>query len=82
MRTGDHVKHLPTGEEWLVAFVEDGRLCACGWPCSLVPVADCELVKACTDIESNSLLVEMSNMNDCSDPRCTYAKRVLAREDA
>lgn len=79
MRTGDHVLHKPSGEEWLVAFVEDGRLCACGWPCSLVPATDCELVKSCSDDESRALLAEMASMNDASDPRCSYAKRALEK---
>lgn len=80
MRTGDTVLHRPTGETWLVAFVEDGRLCACGWPLELVPAADCDIVKSCDNLEHNKLLVEMAEMQS-DDPRRSYARRVLKRED-
>ena len=30
--TADHVKHGPSGETWVVAYVEDDRLAWCGWP--------------------------------------------------
>lgn len=58
--TADHVLHEPTGETWLVAYVRDGRLCACGWPESIVPLTDCKLVKRATDAEREKLLLEMA----------------------
>ena len=30
--TGDTVKHGPTGETWVVAYVQGDRLAWCGWP--------------------------------------------------
>ena len=42
---GDTVRHIPSGEEWLVAYVRDGKLAACGWPDELVPASDCVLVQ-------------------------------------
>lgn len=80
MRTGDAVIHKPSGETWSVAFVEDGRLCAIGWPLSLVPVEDCELKRACTDEQHQEILREMASMSG-SDPRRSYARRVLGMAD-
>ena len=77
MKTGDTVLHRPTGETWLVAFVEDGRLCACGWPLELVPAVDCDLIKSCDAQERVKLLAEMAAMQ-CDDPRRSYAQRALA----
>lgn len=54
--TADHVFHRPTGETWLVAYVEGDRLCACGWPCTLARLEDCALVKKATAEERDDLL--------------------------
>jgi hypothetical protein len=51
MRAGDTVLHKPTGEEWLVAYVEGDDLAWCGWPDGLARTGDCELVRACSDEE-------------------------------
>lgn len=80
MRTGDAVLHKPSGEIWSVAFVEDGRLCARGWPLSLVPVEDCELTRACSDDQHEAVLHEMAAMRG-SDPRRSYARCVLGMSD-
>lgn len=78
MRTADHVLHKPSGETWVVAYVEGDDLVACGWPLTMVPVSDCELVKAATDEDNEKLLKKMSVMLR-SDPRCYYAKAELLR---
>lgn len=80
MRAGDAVLHKPSGETWSVAFVEDGRLCARGWPLSYVPVDECELKRACTDEKHNAVLREMAAMSDSSDPRCRRARLALGME--
>lgn len=79
MRAGDAVLHKPSGQTWSVAFVEDGRLCARGWPLSMVPVEDCELKRACTDEQHRTILQEMADMTG-SDPRRSYARRALGLE--
>lgn len=77
--TADYVHHRPSGENWLVAFVENGRLCACGWPCELVPLEDCELVQKAAPGELEKLLRDLAAM-DGSDPRRSYARRRLAEK--
>lgn len=79
--TADHVKHIPSGEFWLVAYVEGGWLCACGWPCELVPVEDCELIQKAAPGEREKLLRDMADMGG-SDPRRFYAQRKLAEMEA
>jgi hypothetical protein len=73
--TGDVVLHKPSGEQWLVAFVEGDMLCACGWPESLAPLADCTLVTRATPEARISLLHEMARS---SGARASYANRALA----
>jgi len=78
--TGDHVRHLPSGEEWVVAFVRDDRLTLCGWPMSSALVSDCELIKKDTPEGRMRLLATMAAYSDHSDPRTIYARERLARE--
>jgi hypothetical protein len=77
----DTVRHRPSDEEWLVAFVEDGRLCACGWPCGFVPLEDCSLIRKATQAERDALLASMAALEG-SDPRGRYARRVLSEAPA
>jgi hypothetical protein len=77
--TGDSVRHEPTGEEWTVAFVGNGRLCACGWPESIVPLSDCTLIHKATPEFRDSVLRTMA---EDSGMRGTYARQRLARESA
>jgi hypothetical protein len=56
MRCGDHVHHGPTGEDWVVAYVDGEYLAWCGWPAGEAKVADCKLTKACDDEEHMRLL--------------------------
>lgn len=74
--TADHVLHVPSGETWVTAYVEDGRLAACGWPFSLVPVTDCQLVKKAASAERAKLLHDMAAISG-GDQRARYARRVL-----
>lgn len=80
MRAGDAVLHKPSGEIWSVAFVEDGRLCAQGWPLSMEPVENFELKRAASDDQHEAVLHEMASMRG-SDPRRSYARRALGMTD-
>lgn len=76
--TGDVVRHNPSGEEWVVAYVIDGRLCACGWPFSEVNLSECTLVKKATADERVELLQQMAS--GTGDSRGTYATKTLRAE--
>lgn len=58
MRSGDTVKHLPTGETWTVAYVKGPYLAWFGWPEGEARVSDCELIEACSDAEHRKALEE------------------------
>lgn len=58
-RTGDHVKHLPTGEEWVVAWCDLGDLAWCGWPDGIANTADCLLIKKASDDEHKAMVREV-----------------------
>ena len=74
--TADHVHHVPSGETWLVAFVEDNELVPCGFPLSYAKLADCKLIYKATPEERHQLLVQMSENN--KDQRGRYARKVLS----
>jgi hypothetical protein len=74
--TADIVKHRPTGEEWIVAGVKDGRLMWCGWPPGTADVTDCELVEKATPEQRDKLLHEIAAMHG-DDQRKRFAMRQL-----
>lgn len=76
--TGDTVLHRPTGEEWLVAGVENGRLMWYGWPPGTADVADCELIRKATTTERDKLLHELADMRN-DDKRRRLARSVLSK---
>lgn len=84
-RTGDVVRHIPSGEEWLeewlVADVTNTHIGCAGWPHTLAPFADVELVEAATDVYHLELLQRMADMSS-PDPRRSYAIDMLAKMDA
>jgi DNA polymerase-3 subunit epsilon len=56
MRAGDTVKHLPSGETWVLAYADGPHVSACGWPESIAQASDCELVEAATDEQHVTML--------------------------
>jgi NTP pyrophosphatase (non-canonical NTP hydrolase) len=79
MKTGDTVYHEPTGETWVVAFVEGGDIYPCGWPCTRAKVKDCNPQKTATAAESQRLIEQMAAIQE-SDPRRDWAQRELKRQ--
>lgn len=59
-RCGDHVHHLPTGEEWFVAWAEDGEVAPAGWPASIARLSDCTVTYRCTDTQHAAAVEEWS----------------------
>lgn len=76
MDTGDVVLHRPTGEKWVVAFVEGGRLAWCGWPEGTAAVENCELIEAAAPDQRDRLLHDLASMAGY-DVRKSYAVRRL-----
>lgn len=77
IRCGDHVKHEPTGETWVVAHVDGDRLAWCGWPDGEAKISDCMLVKKCSDEENIQLLREIAMSN--TGRRSRMAQATLAQ---
>lgn len=75
--TGDIVLHTPTGEEWLVAYVNGDRLAWCGWPEGEAKTGDCILLKKATEEGRTDLLQSMARMTG-TDQRKIYAQQRLA----
>lgn len=78
IRTGDSVFHRPTGERWLVAYVDEDRdrIAWCGWPEGEALLSDCELEKSCSDKEHLKLLNHLAEGH--SGVRASRAKAMLA----
>lgn len=71
--TGDHVRHEPTGETWVVACVQGDRLSWCGWPEGAAALSDCTLTKKATPEERADLLARLAAING-PDHRAVYAR--------
>jgi hypothetical protein len=80
--TGDVVRHEPSGERWIVAYVRDGRLAWLGWPPGEAAVFDCTLITKATPEVQASYLRALADMRDASDRRCRYARERLAASSA
>jgi hypothetical protein len=54
MKSGDVVRYVPMNAVWVVAIVgpAPGTLSPVGWPDVVAQIADCELIRECTDEES------------------------------
>ncbi|CAH1661871.1 hypothetical protein CHELA1G11_11999 [Hyphomicrobiales bacterium] len=65
-RCGDIVRHLPSGEEWLLAYADydTGYLSAAGWPDSEAKISDCDLVRAVDDDEHRKRVADWAPYND------------------
>lgn len=72
---GDVVRHRPTGEQWVVAFVDGDRLWWCGWPEGQAQLSDCELIETATEEQRLSLLLRMAKS---TGRRGEYAREVLS----
>lgn len=63
-RAGDHVRHKPSGEDWVVAYVDGDQLAWCGWPPGEANLSDCEIIKQATDAEHIELLERLAKSSD------------------
>ena len=77
--TADSVLHGPTGETWVVAYVEGDRLAWCGWPEGEANLADCTLTKKATPGQRDMLLLQMAACTN--DRRGRYARQRLGLND-
>ena len=74
--TGDVIKHIPTGEEWVVAYSRNGSVCCCGWPESFADISDCVLIEKAKPERRLAVLNEMHKLGT-SDSRGRYAVKIL-----
>lgn len=62
-RAGDSVLHGPSGETWVVAYVDGEYMAWCGWPEGEAQVRDCTLVTAVSDTDHIAWLVDIAKAN-------------------
>ncbi len=73
--TADTILHKPSGEKWLVAYARSGYVCCCGWPESLAPASDCELLEKASEEDRLALLRQMADSRGGNyDSRTSYAR--------
>lgn len=80
--TGDSVRHGPTGETWVVAYVDGDNLAWVGWPEGEARLSDCTLIEKATPDERLRFLCMMADGGASADRRVRYAKRILAAMDS
>ena len=73
MRTGDVVYHVPSREEWVVAWADHnhGYMAPCGWPECQAKITDCVVIKRASDEEAEKLVsdIEKSGRRDARRAR-------------
>jgi hypothetical protein len=79
--TGDTVKHGPTGETWVVAYVRGDRLAWVGWPEGEASLEHCALIEKATPEYRDKLLRDMAAMQS-DDARKRYAAHRLSVQHA
>lgn len=81
MRTGDIVRHRPSGEEWLVAWADhqSGYMAPCGWPTCQAKIEDCTVVLMADDAANDKLIDELSRSGR-TDAHRAAAIRALGRQ--
>lgn len=57
--TGDVVRHIPSSEHWIVAYVDGDRLAWAGWPQGTLPLAEFELVEKALPKYRDTVLAQM-----------------------
>jgi len=82
VRCGDTVFHRPTGETWLVAYVDGERLAWAGWPEGYAHVGDCLLVEKASDAEHRAAVDEWLRPGVPSDHRRGVIARLYAHRRA
>jgi hypothetical protein len=75
-RAGDIVHHEPTGEDWVVAYLDGEHIAWCGWPAGEAMARDCWLKKSSTDEEHRSWLEQIAKSDG---KRARMAQRELER---
>jgi PRTRC genetic system protein C len=58
----DHVRHQPSGEDWVVARVDGEHLWPAGWPRTRALLSDCLLVRKATDKERAEMSAALSRL--------------------
>ena len=77
---GDAVKHLPSGEEWIVAALslDSAHLYACGWPETMAKLSDCELIAKASIDQRMTILTEAARSGGA---RARAAQSALEKSD-
>ena len=61
MRAGDTVLHRPSGEFWIVAYVDGEYMSWCGWPEGEARTADCKVITPASDPVHRSWLERIAD---------------------
>lgn len=73
MRTGDTVRHIPSGQTWTVAWADEHDVMPCGWPEGYARPSDCVVIETCSDEEHWKLVREIAKARP--DPGC-HSRRI------
>jgi hypothetical protein len=63
-RCGDHVRHRPSCEKWIVAWADETHLAWAGWPTGVAMLSDCDILYRATDAEHRQAVREWQQASD------------------
>ena len=75
IKAGDTIRHVPSREKWTVAARQGEYIICCGWPETMAPITDCDLIRSCTEEEEVKQLRETANIR--GQTRGAWARATL-----
>jgi hypothetical protein len=73
-RCGDHVRHIQSGEVWVVAYADDFVVAPAGWPNSRAQTKSCEIVRHCSDADHKAAVEQWCGVRN--DSRTAHVLRM------
>lgn len=77
-RCGDTIKHIPSNENWVVAWADGNTVAPFGWPSSRANLIDCKLARQCSDREHVKLVKDGIASGGIN---AKHIKRLYVKED-
>lgn len=78
-RCGDHVFHIPSGEQWVVAWAEGDDIAWSGWPNGMARCGDVRIIHRATDEQHRQAVTEWLSNAGRDDSRQVRIRRLYGK---
>lgn len=81
-RCGDHVHHVPSGEDWVVAWATCDDIAWAGWPNGMARTRDVRIIRRATDAQHAQAVTEWLGESGQGDSRQDRVRRLYSSAEA